>query len=855
MFLRTRRARCEAVLAGLFITVLSRTAAAQSSEERAQAQALFDSALKAVDKGNDAEGCPKFEAAFALYASPSTMIQIARCHERAGRVASAWAAYRRVSTLLSEAGSPERRKALEESSNERAAALEPRLPRLKITFAGAAPGGSRGGAQAASRSRSELGLGIPLDQGAHAVRAHEGLQLFEASVRAGKGSPKVTIAQARARAADPPKASPSPSPKNATPRRPPPRRGHRAVGVHHRRLRVGVGRWSSRARSSWTSRRSTDSNRPNKDHRGGTSCLPGYDYAADNLLKERGVRHVARPRGAGRAPRRGIWATSTARPREVATSFAPMSRRAAGATTHGDHPRRTRRTFVAAAITGLVGACIADVEPSLQGCNTVADCTGPTPSCAEWQCVDQQCVTVEVNEPCGPCDPCECEAPTDCTDQLPECSRWSCVANTCEAESEDDGVDCSRGSCRSGTCCPAFCPAGGSCPSECLLPIVGGSALDESFDAVAIAGSSIFWGGHTGTPLYVERAAEFESAWITSTGVSELEGMVATSDSLLLGGFYRGSLELGGKALPNAVRDKGFVARCASTESAACDFVTTIEAPTDDASVLDVAATPDERAAVVGERAKHAIVAVFDPTGTGAPALVLEDTGAGASQARAICTFADGSMAVAGWFTGQLSLGSEVATATDARDTFVAFINATGAVTSLSAISLPDLDNVNSIACRPDNGSVVLAGSFVTTTSEGFFFGELAPNTTDMSWSFIGTQGSGAARAVALVDTNAGLHVLVTGRLRKTEDFGLGPLEPNSADAFYLRLDGSGQPLEQAIFTGDNRQSGERLVVESASRVWLGGTFETAIELMGTSYENAGGANNGDDWFLVPIDL
>ncbi len=101
---------------------------------REQAETLFNEARSLVDAGRDAEGCPKFEASFALHPSASTMINIARCHERQGKVATAWQDYQRAITSNKDTPDEQRRKALLDIAQQGLRALAPRLPKLRIVI-------------------------------------------------------------------------------------------------------------------------------------------------------------------------------------------------------------------------------------------------------------------------------------------------------------------------------------------------------------------------------------------------------------------------------------------------------------------------------------------------------------------------------------------------------------------------------------------------------------------------------------------------------------------------------------------------------------------------------------------------
>lgn len=134
------------------------------------AQALFKAARELVDKGDWDAGCAKFEASLALQASASTMLNIAKCHEHAGRIASAWDAYNRALTLNLETKGDARRKGLEDLAKKGIAALATRVPKLKITVTGA-PAGLTVQRDGKEIPAAALGDALPADPGPHEIRA------------------------------------------------------------------------------------------------------------------------------------------------------------------------------------------------------------------------------------------------------------------------------------------------------------------------------------------------------------------------------------------------------------------------------------------------------------------------------------------------------------------------------------------------------------------------------------------------------------------------------------------------------------------------------------------------------------
>src|SRR5258705_13207662 len=87
---------------------LSSAAARAQSGDSAVAQALFDQAKQLLADGRTAEACPKLEESQRLEPRSGTLINLARCYEQLGRLASAWSKYIEAATSAKASGNTER---------------------------------------------------------------------------------------------------------------------------------------------------------------------------------------------------------------------------------------------------------------------------------------------------------------------------------------------------------------------------------------------------------------------------------------------------------------------------------------------------------------------------------------------------------------------------------------------------------------------------------------------------------------------------------------------------------------------------------------------------------------------------
>jgi len=160
------------IVLGALVTSTSLAAAQSPPPEQpgsasiAAAEQLFNEARTLFDKGDHASACPRFEASYKLDAALGTLLNIATCYEKLGRLASAWGRYREVIALATKVGDTPRLTI----ARERADAIEPTLPKLTIR--------ARSSIAGMVVTRDDIpvdpavrGVGIYVDSGAHTITA------------------------------------------------------------------------------------------------------------------------------------------------------------------------------------------------------------------------------------------------------------------------------------------------------------------------------------------------------------------------------------------------------------------------------------------------------------------------------------------------------------------------------------------------------------------------------------------------------------------------------------------------------------------------------------------------------------
>jgi hypothetical protein len=138
-----------------------------SVTDRTQAQLLFNQARSLMSAGRYAEACDKFAESQRLDPGGGTILNLALCHEKQGKTATAWADFNEALSVALR----DRRAEREKLAREHIAALEPQLPRLVVEASQAAGDGLEVKIDGRAVSRSVWGTPVPVDPEEHVVEA------------------------------------------------------------------------------------------------------------------------------------------------------------------------------------------------------------------------------------------------------------------------------------------------------------------------------------------------------------------------------------------------------------------------------------------------------------------------------------------------------------------------------------------------------------------------------------------------------------------------------------------------------------------------------------------------------------
>ncbi|WP_394825128.1 hypothetical protein [Pendulispora albinea] len=136
--------------------------AAHAQGSAAAAEALYREGQRLMEAGKVHDACIKFAGSQKLDPTTGTLINLANCHEKEGKTATAWAEFTEAAAAAGRAGQRER----EAFAREHASALEKLLRNVVIDIP-QAPAGTEVKLDGQSFGVVALGTPIPVDPGEH----------------------------------------------------------------------------------------------------------------------------------------------------------------------------------------------------------------------------------------------------------------------------------------------------------------------------------------------------------------------------------------------------------------------------------------------------------------------------------------------------------------------------------------------------------------------------------------------------------------------------------------------------------------------------------------------------------------
>lgn len=176
--------------AGLGLAWLCVAVPARASNNGA-AEELFREGQALMKAGKFEEACPKLAESQRLDPETGTLLNLAACHEKEGKLASAWAEYDDAAALAQRDGRDDR----VQYCKEHVAAIEPRLARLTIDVAaGANVPGFQVKLDEVVVGAPSFGVALPVDPGVHRISANApGKRPWQASLTVRVGPSQETV--------------------------------------------------------------------------------------------------------------------------------------------------------------------------------------------------------------------------------------------------------------------------------------------------------------------------------------------------------------------------------------------------------------------------------------------------------------------------------------------------------------------------------------------------------------------------------------------------------------------------------------------------------------------------------------
>jgi hypothetical protein len=166
-------------------------AMAAGPTDQAAAVELFQEAKKMAAAGDYEHACPKFAEAQRLFPTPGTALSVGDCYEKAGKLASAWGAFKEAEIFARNSGAADH----QSEAQRRVEALTPRLSRLVLVVPPSARvSGFEVRRDGAVVGEAQWGSPVPVDAGWHKIEATApGRKAWTTSMRIEATSPSTTV--------------------------------------------------------------------------------------------------------------------------------------------------------------------------------------------------------------------------------------------------------------------------------------------------------------------------------------------------------------------------------------------------------------------------------------------------------------------------------------------------------------------------------------------------------------------------------------------------------------------------------------------------------------------------------------
>ncbi len=455
-----------------------------------------------------------------------------------------------------------------------------------------------------------------------------------------------------------------------------------------------------------------------------------------------------------------------------------------GNTTPTNTPSTTSSSTGGSTATGTAGA------GGMPECTTNEECAVDTP-CIESHCDAGKCV----HNPSPKGTLCSDDGTTVCD------GEGNCVLSNGMACGGPD--DCLSGLCVDGVCCDSLCD--GACES-CSVPASEGSCTPQP--AGTDPDGECAPGVCDSNQLCATGSHVFSASYGNSSGQLALDVATDSANSIVLTGYFQGTINLGG-----------------STLSAAGNL-------------------------------RDAFVAKLNPQGGHLWSKRFGDNSSERSWEVEID--ASGNIILAGYFYGNVDFGGGPLISAGGQDIFLVKLNPQGGHIWSKRFGGVDEQLVRSLDVAP-NGDILIGGFFesgldfgtTNLVSAGHWDAFLAKLDKDGVVQFAKGYGDSEDQRVYGVSFDSGGNIVVTGRHFGTIDLGGGPLTSvTERDAYVAKLDPMGSHIWSQAYSGSGNQLSWALAVDAKDNIAVVGYTEGAVDFGGGVLTSAG----GEDIFVAKLD-
>ena len=165
------RACCLIAVCTLSTTYATRSFAQPTTADKALATRLYDDAEKLMAAGDHAGACPKYAESQHRDPQLGTLLHLADCYEKAGKLMSAWVTFNEAVEAAARKSASGVKEPRGQTARDRAAALEGKLSNLVITVTNGDTPGLEVKQNGSLVGRAVWGTAVPIDPGSYVVTA------------------------------------------------------------------------------------------------------------------------------------------------------------------------------------------------------------------------------------------------------------------------------------------------------------------------------------------------------------------------------------------------------------------------------------------------------------------------------------------------------------------------------------------------------------------------------------------------------------------------------------------------------------------------------------------------------------